>query len=218
MARVWKTRGTRVLPCHGQGYYTEIRTLRPPSRALPTRLETMSRNPLDDAERDLFRTSVGPVRAVRNDRAAPARPRPAPVPRSRIADDRAVVAALLDGPEAGEIETGDELSYARPGVHRRVLRKLRGGHYRIDAELDLHGLTEKRARDEVVDFLAECARHGCRCARIIHGKGLGSGNRLPVLKAAVNRWLRRREDVLAFCSARPRDGGTGAVYVLLRRA
>jgi DNA-nicking Smr family endonuclease len=88
----------------------------------------------------------------------------------------------------------------------------------VAAELDLHGMTSELARSALREFMAECRRRDHRCVRIIHGKGRGSSNRGPVLKGKVNRWLRQRDDVLAFCSARPVDGGTGALYVLLRHS
>jgi DNA-nicking Smr family endonuclease len=98
-----------------------------------------------------------------------------------------------------------------------VLRRLRRGHYACREELDLHGLTQAEARSALTRFLAEALAHGHRCVRIIHGKGRGSGGRGPVLKSAVNGWLRRHDVVRAFASAPRRDGGTGAVYVLLAR-
>ena len=98
-----------------------------------------------------------------------------------------------------------------------MLRRLRRGEYAIRDELDLHGMTQDEARAALGAFLAEAVSQGQRCVRIIHGKGLGSGHRGPVLKSAVNRWLRRHGDVVAFSSARRNDGGTGALYVLLAR-
>ncbi|GIX21620.1 MAG: hypothetical protein KatS3mg121_0403 [Gammaproteobacteria bacterium] len=96
-----------------------------------------------------------------------------------------------------------------------MLRKLRGGRYRIGAELDLHGLRAGEARAALAEFLREARGRGTRCVRIVHGKGRGSGRRGPVLKPLVTDYLARREDVLAFCTARPNDGGSGALYVLL---
>lgn len=113
--------------------------------------------------------------------------------------------------------TGDgALSFQRAGVRIQVMRRLRRGLYPIDEELDLHGLTQMSARARLADFLARCRDGGCRCVRVIHGKGYRSGVRGPVLKTAVNLWLRRHTDVMAFVSARAIDGGAGAVYVLLR--
>jgi DNA-nicking Smr family endonuclease len=114
------------------------------------------------------------------------------------------------------VEFGDELTYRRGGVQDAVMRRLRRGHYRVESELDLHGLTVPEAKQELRDFLARCIARQQRCVRIIHGKGLGSGPRGPVIKQAVNVILRRTEHVVAFCSARQVDGGTGAIYVLLQ--
>jgi len=96
------------------------------------------------------------------------------------------------------------------------MRKLARGNYAVQAEIDLHGMTVLEAKPRLAEFIEECARSGHRCVRVVHGKGLGSGQRGPVLKASVNRWLRRWDHVLAFVSTRQVDGGTGAVYVLLQ--
>jgi DNA-nicking Smr family endonuclease len=123
----------------------------------------------------------------------------------------------LEGTAAAAAVTGDAaLSFHRSGVRIDVMRRLRRGLYPVDDELDLHGLTQSAARDQLADFLAHSRDGGLRCVRIIHGKGYRSGARGPVLKIAVNLWLRRHMDVMAFVSARAIDGGAGAVYVLLR--
>lgn len=116
-----------------------------------------------------------------------------------------------------DVESGDELGYRRDGISESVLRRLRRGEYAIRDEIDLHGMTQDEARAALGAFLAEAMLHDRRCVRVIHGKGRGSGHRGPVLKSAVNRWLRRHAAVAAFCSARRNDGGTGALYVLLSR-
>jgi DNA-nicking Smr family endonuclease len=133
------------------------------------------------------------------------------------------VMPLIPTPPSGEaagIEEaaagGAALSFHRAGVRIQVMRRLRRGLYPIEDELDLHGLNQSVARDRLADFLARSRDSGRRCVRIIHGKGSRSGARGPVLKTAVNLWLRRHMDVIAFISARAIDGGTGAVYVLLR--
>lgn len=173
---------------------------------------------LDEAERRLFRDAVADVRRLHNDRAESHRPRPSPRPRQREADERAVMEALLDPPpDPAEVETGEELAYARPGVQKAVMRRLRRGHYPPRAHLDLHGKTRREAYQALVAFLEEARARGQHCVRVIHGKGRGSGTRQPVLKVAVDHWLRRRDEVLAFASAPATDGGTGAVYVLLRQ-
>lgn len=172
---------------------------------------------ISDAERALFRETLDGVAPIETPaRRTPRRRPPSPRPRSTEADEAAVIEELLDtDPES--VESGDELYYRHPGVQHAVMRRLRRGHYRCQAELDLHGLFAETARREVAAFLAEARGAGWRCVRIVHGKGLRSGNRGPVLKGRLAGWLRRRREVLAFCSARPVDGGTGAIYVLLRR-
>ena len=168
---------------------------------------------------DLFRASVGPVRPVQHDRVPPVHVQPAPVARFRQLDDRRVMQDLLAEPgDAVDLETGEELLFARPGLQHRLLRRLRRGQFVTEAECDLHGMTVAVARRALAEFLRCCALQQRYCVRIIHGKGHGSRQRIPVLKHKVNAWLRRREEVLAFCSARSVDGGTGAVYVLLRRS
>jgi DNA-nicking Smr family endonuclease len=121
-----------------------------------------------------------------------------------------------DGPAALAPTSESALSFQRAGVRIQTMRRLRRGLCPIDDELDLHGLTQTAARDQLADFIVRSRDRGCRCVRIIHGKGYRSGARGPVLKAAVNLWLRRHMDIMAFVSARPIDGGAGAVYVLLR--
>lgn len=143
---------------------------------------------------------------------------PPALPLSRLRDEREVMLESLTDPIHWDesAETGEELVYVRDGISRQVLRKLRNGDWQAQAELDLHGLTRADAKIELVEFLHECFRRGARCVRIIHGKGLGSPNREPVLKLAVRHWLAQREEVLAYVQARPADGGGGAVVVLLK--
>lgn len=124
-----------------------------------------------------------------------------------------------DGEASGAanlVGAADQLSFRRPGVRMQELRRLRRGLYPVEEELDLHGLSQAAARDNLAQFLVQNRDAGRRCVKIIHGKGYRSGARGPILKIAVNSWLRRHADVLAFISTRPIDGGTGAVYVLLR--
>lgn len=170
----------------------------------------------DEDELELFRKAVAGVRRLRQARAPHVPPRRPAIARSRRADDRAALAdtLALDADDLG-IETGDELAWRRAGVAEATFARLRRGRIARQAELDLHGLTQAGARLALNGFLAECRDAGHRCVRIVHGKGRGSGQRGPVLKAAVNRWLRRTASVQAFCSARREDGGTGAVYTLL---
>jgi len=178
----------------------------------------MSKNEKDHDDRALFRKAAAGTKPIHQDRAHPHRRRPKPVPQQRQRDERAVIESLLsDAYEPGDIESGEELLFARPGLQHSVLRKLRRGHYAVEAHLDLHGQTVAQAREQVARFLRDARGLGKRCVRIVHGKGKSSTGKLPVLKGKVNSWLRQRDEVLAFSSCPPTDGGTGAVYVLLRR-
>lgn len=177
--------------------------------------DSRSKQP-DDAT--LFRESVGPVRPVRNKRVALRRPRPAPAPLQREADERAVLDDLLHHAwDPAALETGEELFHARPGIQKRVLRRLRRGQYSVGDEIDLHSMNAQAARDALQAFIEESRRRMLTCVKVIHGKGLRSKGGGPVLKRLADHWLRRHPAVLAFASARPNDGGTGAVYVLLKR-
>lgn len=186
-----------------------------------TRRSETGENNADDAVRDdfaAFREAMQDVRPLAVPERVEHRRRPRPIPRFSQADEAFVLTeSLSNDPLASELETGEELLYLRDGENPRLLRQLRRGQYRIAAECDLHGLNERRAGDAIRDFLAEAHRERWQCVRIIHGKGLRSGPGGPVLKHKTDSVLRRRDDVLAFASARVVDGGTGAVLVLLRR-
>ncbi len=176
----------------------------------------MKRPDEDDVE--LFRSSIGEVKPVHHDRVLPEKPAVSPRPVFREMDEADVLRDLLsEAFDPAELETGEELIYVRPGLQHRTLRKLRRGVFVVGAELDLHGMTVAVARNAVAEFLHHCQRRRIQCARVIHGKGRGSRHRAPVLKQKVGGWLRQREEVLAYCSARACDGGTGAIYVLLKR-
>ncbi len=165
------------------------------------------------SDHDEFRRAVGDVKPLtRRNRAELRRPAPAPLPHQRRRDEAAALAESLAGPLAPEdrLETGEELSYLRAGLARETLRKLRRGKWVIQDALDLHGHTRAQAAEAVAKFLDRCLARRLRCVRIVHGKGLG------ILKAKLGKWLPRRDEVLAFCQAPARDGGSGAVLVLLR--
>lgn len=179
----------------------------------------MARKPtVSEEEQRLFQEAVSDARPLVSDKVESTPPAPPPIPQQRLRDEAAVMHDVFSDDFAlEELETGEELLHWRPGLQHQVLRKLRKGHYSIGAELDLHGYTVAEARQALGAFLEHCLHQNFRCVRIIHGKGNGSLNRLPVLKGKVNHWLRQRDEVLAFASARPADGGTGALYVLLKR-
>ena len=172
----------------------------------------------EDEESILFRQAVADVRRIGNNNADTHKRPPAPRPLQLETDEQQVLDELLcSPPELAGVEIGDELSYCRPGVQRRVMQRLRRGQYKPKADLDLHGHTLRNANWELKSFLRDCQQRRIHCVRIVHGKGRGSRYGVPVIKTAVDQWLRRRDDVLAFSSAPSFDGGTGAVYVLLRK-
>ncbi len=150
-------------------------------------------------------------------RVPPYRPPPSTRPMQRLADEQAVLDELsrLALADSDDIEIEDDSLYLRPGLPRDILRKLRRSHWVIQQDLDLHGLTSDEAALECARFLAECKRAGMRCVRIVHGKGLRSKGREPVLKRRIRRLLTRRDEVLAFVEPRAIHGGAGAVVVLL---
>ena len=174
---------------------------------------------MTDDDSNEFRRAMADARPLQADeRVLPDTPKPKPRARFTKADEAQVLdESLQDDIDTIEHGYGAALRYSRPGVGRRTMRKLSRGGYSVQAELDLHGMTLAEAKPRLADFIEYCAAQGKLCVRIVHGKGLGSGHRGPVLKSAVNRWLRKWESVLAFVSTRQVDGGTGAVYVLLQR-
>ena len=195
----------------------EARAHSQPARPAAQPSELAARAPEPDEDATLFREAIRDVRPLAPAERAPI-PKAKPPPRAQFT--RAERLAILDESLHGEaddpyLEGGEVAAYARPGVRRAVLQKLRRGQYRIESELDLHGLTVVEAKAALRGFLAHALQRGVRCVRIIHGKGLRSGPRGPVLKVAVAGILRRSSQVLAFVSARSVDGGTGALYALL---
>jgi DNA-nicking Smr family endonuclease len=169
-------------------------------------------------ERDLFRAAMRDVRPLATPaRVAAATRKPAPRARQTRAERTAVLRESLAPPAADlDIQPGDSTQYRQAGVPETVLRRLRRGEFRIDAEIDLHGMRLTEARLRFREFLLAALAQRLQCLRIVHGKGLRSGQRGPVIKNAVHSLLRRVDSVLAFTSAAMRDGGTGATLVLLR--
>lgn len=167
-----------------------------------------------------FRRLVGEVQPLhpKHERVMRRPPAPPPLPLKRWEDEQEVLKESISD-EFGDdwlIETDDTLSYRRSWIGPDVVRKLRRGHWTVQHQLDLHGLRVDEARDTVGHFLRHCVKQDLRCVRVIHGKGLGSVNRIPVLKEKVRRWLVQKDEVLAFVEARPADGGSGVVLVLLK--
>lgn len=167
---------------------------------------------------DLFLAAVKNARPLNTNRIHHEPSKPKPIPQQFIRDEKqALRDSLSDGYiPAHELESGEELLYLREGQSPSVLSKLRRGHWVIQANLDLHGLISDEARIQVAEFLAGCKKRGIRCVRIVHGKGLGSRNREPILKHKVRNWLIQKDEVIAYAQARATDGGSGAVIVLLK--
>jgi len=171
------------------------------------------------AAQNLFKAAVGKVQLLAPTGLAdikPAPPAPTPLQRERDAaaalqeslSDEVDVTTLLD--------TDEHLSFRRPGVGMDVVHKLRKGKWSIQRQIDLHGLRSDEARDALGSFVREAHKHGIRCVRVVHGKGLGSPGKAPVLKDKVHRWLVQKAEVVAFVQAQPAQGGAGALVVLLQ--
>lgn len=171
---------------------------------------------MDDDEFRKAVADVRPLKPVR--RVSPSRPPAPPVPVQTLRDERAALVESIERPLTIDeaLETGEELVYLREGLSRLVLRRLRRGHWVVQGQLDLHGMNRHEAALGVAEFLLSAVQRGQRCVRIIHGKGYGSRNREPVLKAKLRHWLMPRDEVLAFCQAPPHEGGGGALLVLLK--
>jgi len=172
-----------------------------------------------EAERSLFVRAAGQVQPLRHGaRVSLAGEPPAPIPvQAQLDEQRVLVESISDDFDASTLlDVDDALSFRRPGVGLDVTRKLRKGHWSIQREIDLHGLRREDAREALSAFIREAHRHGVRCVRVVHGKGLGSPGRTPVLKAKVQGWLVQKKEVLAFVQARGDEGGAGALVVLLK--
>ena len=173
----------------------------------------------DDEDSDAFREAMRGVRPLPDATRVPPTDKPKPAPKARFmrADQQEVLReSLLPPTDEALLATGDELSFRRPHIPEDVLLQLRRGRYSVDGEIDLHGMTAAEAKAALRTFMSVAVASSHGCVRVIHGKGRGSGPRGPVLKNTVNHWLQREEYVLAFGSARAVDGGSGAVYVLLK--
>ncbi|MCK5522100.1 MAG: Smr/MutS family protein [Thiomargarita sp.] len=181
-------------------------------------MRTMDNKKSKKNESVLFKEAMQGVKPLKCDKVPITKPRPKAFPKQRYLNDALIRHdMLLDTYDPAELETGEELLFVRSGIQHSVFMKLRRGYFSVTAELDLHGMIVRVAQVEIAAFLRECQNHDVRCARIVHGKGYGSWQKRPVLKNKLNKWLRQRDEVLAFCSARQVDGGTGAVYVLIKK-
>lgn len=203
--------------------FDELKTIRKAlaERAAQARLE---RERAEQAKREkareqrLFQEAIGSVRPLPDrQRVHLASERPSTRPRQREQDEQAVMREALSDEFDVEtlLHTDEHLSYRRPSLGPDILRKLREGHWSRQKQIDLHGLRTDDAREALGRFIHDAHRDGIRCVRVVHGKGLGSPGRQPVLKTRVLRWLVQKKEVMAFVQARPADGGAGALVVLL---
>ena len=170
------------------------------------------------AEKNLFVRAAGAVKPLREQRRVHLGPEPpAPIPfQQQLDEQRVLQESISDEFDAGTLlDVDDALSFRRPGIGIDITRKLRKGHWSIQRELDLHGLRREEARESLSAFLRAACRDGVRCVRVVHGKGLGSPGKTPVLKGKVQSWLVQKNEVLAFVQARADEGGAGALVVLL---
>ncbi len=171
------------------------------------------------ADAELFRREIGDVAPlVAPPRAHHGRTPPPAEPVQTRLDERAVLDEAISDEFDPEVllDIDETLSFCRPGIGHEVVRKLRRGHWIVQDQLDLHGLRREEAREALAEFIRDAVKRGLRCVRVIHGKGLGSIGKEPVLKGKVRSWLVQKSEVIAFCQARPHDGGAGAVLVLLQ--
>ncbi|MDP9897914.1 Smr/MutS family protein [Variovorax ginsengisoli] len=170
------------------------------------------------AERDLFSRAIGATQPLRRPAAVPLSPEPpAPIPVQHQLDEQRVLRESLSDEfdVTTLLDVDDAMSFRRPGISTEITRKLRAGEWSIQRQLDLHGMRSDEARDALGNFIRTAHKHGMRCVRVVHGKGLGSPGKQPVLKTKTQRWLIQKNEVLAFVQAKPAEGGAGALVVLL---
>jgi DNA-nicking Smr family endonuclease len=173
----------------------------------------------ETSAKELFIRAAGAVKTLPDKRRASLpKPRPEPVPRQHLLDESAALRETISDEfdVSTLLDVDEQLSFRRPGIGTDVTRKLRQGHWSIQRHLDLHGLRSDDARQALGEFIREVCQLGIRCVRVIHGKGLGSPGKAPVLKNKVHSWLVQKDEVLAFVQARPAEGGAGALVVLLK--
>ena len=184
-------------------------------------LEKARQDAEQQAHHNLFAMAAGRVNRLKTTPRAALQPAPPPpLPKQQKLDDQAALKeSLSDEFDVSTLlEVDDQMSYRQPGIGADVLKKLRKGHWSIQAQLDLHGARREQAREQLGAFLREATRLGLRCVRVVHGKGLGSPGKTPVLKGRVQGWLVQKKEVLAFVQAKVSDGGAGALVLLLAAA
>ena len=178
---------------------------------------------MQDDDFSLFRGQMQGVKQIRHDRADVGKPK---ADRRQLAGLRQAATVRSDQPlvidglsDQFVIDVGaeDELMWRRDGVQEAQMRKLKLGQVPFEGSLDLHGMSVEKARETLWDFIAEATRLEVRCVRVTHGKAARLDGKRPMIKSHVNTWLRQHPQVLGFTSCNARHGGTGAVYVMLKR-
>ncbi len=170
------------------------------------------------AEKDLFTRAIGATAPLRRKASVPLAPDPpAPIPVQHQLDEQRVLRESLSDEfdVTTLLDVDDAMSFRRPGIGTDVTARLRKGEWSIQAQVDLHGLRSDEAREALGGFIRSSHKKGLRCVRVVHGKGLGSPGKLPVLKTKTQRWLIQKNEVIAFVQAKPAEGGAGALVVLL---
>lgn len=198
------------------------------AKPAPKPVQAAPREPEQD-EGSLFCSAMGGVQPLkgRSGRDLPKAPPPPPEPAPQAGEQSQENAAAeqLRKLVAGEIEfdlefTDEFLQGHVRGMDERTLRQLMAGALSVEAHLDLHGCNAEQAMDSVLFFVRESYLMGRRVVLLVTGRGLNSPGGMGVLKQEVQNWLTRdplKRVVLAFCTALPRHGGAGAIYVLLRK-
>ena len=214
----WRHSGPRITDLHDLG--AVARQLREEQARLEAQAkERRAAAARREAEHQLFSRAVGAITPLRTrERLHLSDPPPLPLPVQHWLDEERVLRESIsdDFDVSTLLDTDDQLSFRRPGVGVDVTLRLRAGHWSIQRQLDLHGLRVDEAREALGEFVRQAHKAGLRCLRIVHGKGLGSPGKSPVLNSRVQRWLVQKSEVLAFVQARPMDGGAGALVVLLQ--
>jgi|TARA_B110000238_G_scaffold37242_1_gene39086 DNA-nicking Smr family endonuclease len=174
---------------------------------------------MQDEDKNLFQEAVKNVKPlkIKSKTIEASASKPKPIAKKLIEDEKRVLLdSISDDYIYDNIESEDGLLYLRHGHSPDILNKLKKGYWVVQGSIDLHGMISQEAKSYIVDYIQECKKRHVRCIRIIHGKGIGSKNKEPVLRNKVKNWLVQKDEVIAYAQAPRYDGGSGAVIVLLK--